>query len=99
MVLALANLSGGFFTNAITPMTINYVIECFRDHASESAAVMGLYRVQPYNTFLRSAWIETVGFGWCLGMGTPLPVLAYRGSIQLMWRVKAFRELSFTSIS
>ncbi|CAF9935387.1 MAG: hypothetical protein ALECFALPRED_006371 [Alectoria fallacina] len=42
MVLALACFLGGFATNAIVPVTVTYVIECFKGHASETAAIMGV---------------------------------------------------------
>ena len=101
MVLALANFLGGFSTNAIIPVTVNYVIECFKDHASESAAIMGLYRLAFSLTipFFAPAWIDKVGFGWCLGMAAFFSVFAYGGIILLLWKGKELRELSFTSIS
>ena len=101
MVLALANFLGGFSTNAIIPVTVNYVIECFKDHASGSAAIMGLYRLAFSLTipFFVPAWIDRVGFGWCLGMAAFFSVFAYGGIILLLWRGKELRELSFTSIS
>ena len=83
MVLALANFLGGFATNAIIPVTVNYVIECFKGHASESAAIMGLYRLAFSLTmpFFIPAWIDKLGFGWCLGMAAFFSILAYEGII------------------
>ena len=101
MVLALANFLGGFATNAIIPVTVNYIIECFKGHASESAAIMGLYRLAFSLTmpFFIPAWIDKLGFGWCPGMAAFLSILAYGGIILLLWKGKELRELSFTSIS
>ena len=101
MVLALANFLGGFATNAIIPVTVNYIIECFKGHASESAAIMGLHRLAFSLTmpFFIPTWIDKLGFGWCLGMAAFLSILAYGGIILLLWKGKELRELSFTSIS
>ena len=101
MVLALANFLGGFATNAIIPVTVNYIIECFNGHASESAAVMGLYRLAFSLTvpFFVPAWIDSVGFAWCLGMAAFFSIFAYGGIILLLWKGKELRELSFPSVS
>ena len=101
MVLASATFLGGFGTNAIIPVTVNYIIECFKDHASESAAIMGFYRLTFNLTlpFVIPAWIDRVGFGWCLGMAAFFSIFAYGGIILLLWKGKELRELSFTSIS
>ena len=99
MVLALLNFLGGFSTNAIIPVTVNRVVECF-NHASELVAIMRLYRLAFSLTmsFFVPAWIE-VGFGWCLGMAAFYSVFAYGGIVLLLWTGKELRGLSFTSIS
>ena len=101
MVLALANFLGGFATNAIVPVTVNYVIECFQGHASESAAIMGLYRLAFSLTlpFFVPAWISKVGAGWCLGMAAFFSVFAFGGPVLLMWKGEEIRKRSFKSIS
>ena len=69
MVLALACFLGGFATNSLIPVTVNYVIECFKNNPSECAAIMGVYRLAFSLTvpFFVEAWIEKLGFDWCLG--------------------------------
>ena len=101
MVLALANFLGGFATNAIIPVTVNYIIECFKGHASESAAIMGVYRLAFSLTlpFFVPAWIIKVGTGWCLGMAAILSVFAYGGVALLMWKGAEIRRWSFQSLS
>ncbi|KAL9065488.1 MAG: hypothetical protein Q9161_008193 [Pseudevernia consocians] len=101
MVLALANFLGGFATNAIIPVTVNYVIECFKGHASESAAIMGLYRLAFSLTlpFFVPAWIAKAGAGWCLGMAAFFSIFAYGGPALLMWKGAEIRKWSFKSLS
>ena len=101
MVLALANFLGGFATNAIIPVTVNYIIECFTEHASESAAIMGVYRLAFSLTlpFFVPAWISKVGAGWCLGMAAFFSVFAYGGPVLLLWKGAELRKWSFKSLS
>ena len=101
MVLALANFLGGFATNAIIPVTANYIIECFKGNASESAAIMGVYRLAFSLTlpFFVPAWINKVGAGWCLGMAALFSVLAYSGPVLLIWKGAEIRKISYKSLS
>lgn len=101
MVLAVANFLGGFATNATIPVTVNYIIECFKGHASESAAIMGVYRLAFSLTlpFFVPAWIGQVGAGWCLGMAAFFSVFAYTGPVLLMWNGAQIRKWSFKSLS
>ncbi|KAL9133327.1 MAG: hypothetical protein Q9175_005496 [Cornicularia normoerica] len=101
MVLAVANFLGGFATNAIIPVTVNYIIECFKGHASESAAIMGVYRLAFSLTlpFFVPWWIGKVGAGWCLGMAAFFSVFAYGGPVLLMWKGAEIRKWSFKSLS
>ena len=101
MVLALANFLGGFGTNAIIPVTVNYIVECFQDHASESAAIMGVYRLAFSLTlpFFVPAWMSRVGAGWCLGMAAFFSIFAFAGPVLLMWKGEVIRKWSFKRLS
>ncbi len=101
MVLALANFLGGFATTAIIPVTVNYIIECFQGHASESAAIMGVYRLSFSLTlpFCVPVWIGRVGAGWCFGMAAFFSIFAFGGPALLMWKGKEIRKWSFKSLS
>lgn len=101
MVLALANFLGGFATNAIIPVTVNYIVECFHGHASESAAIMGVYRLAFSLTlpFFVPGWIDKVGAGWCLGMAAFFSIFAFAGPVILMWKGEKVRKWSFESLS
>ena len=101
MVFALATFMGGFATNAVIPVTVNYIVECFQGHASESAAIMGFYRLLFNLTlpFFVPAWMDKVGPGWCLGMAAFFSIFAFGGPILLMWKGAAIRKLSFKRFS
>ena len=101
MVLALACFLGGFATNTIIPVTVNYIIECFQGNASESAAIMVVYRLSFSLTlpFFVPAWIAKVGAGWCLGMAAFFSVFAFGGLLLLMWRGEEIRMRSFKRLS
>ena len=101
MVLALACFLGGYATNSIIPVSVTYIIECFEGHASESAAIMGFYRLAFSLSlpFFVPAWIQKLGFGWCLGMAAFFSIFAFGGVVLLIWKGREVRKLSFKSIS
>ena len=101
MVLATANFLGGFATNSLTPVTVYYIVECFNGYAAESAAIMGVYRLAFSLTipFFAPAWIERVGFGWCLGMAAFFSLFAYTGIILLIFKGSRIRQWSLGGIA
>lgn len=101
MALAIANFLGGFATNSMIPVTVNYIIECFNGHASESAAIMGVYRLalSLCVPFFAPAWIERVGFGWCLGMAAFFSIVAYLSVILLIWKGATIRCFSVGGVA
>ena len=101
MVFALATFMGGFATNAIVPVTVNYIVECFHGYASESAAIMGIYRLAFSLTlpFFVPAWMHRVGAGWCLGMAAFFSIFGFGGPVTLMWKGALLRKWSFKSLS
>ena len=101
MVFALATFMGGFATNALVPVTVNYIVECFHGYASESATIMGLYRLSFTLTlpFFVPAWMGKLGAGWCLGTAAFFSIFAFGGPILLMWKGEAIRKRSFKRLS
>ena len=101
MVFALATFMGGFATNAIVPVTVNYIVESFYGHASESAVIMQLYRLSSSLTlpFFVPAWMEKVGAGWCLGMAAFYSVFAFGGPALLIWKGEGIRKRSFKRLA
>ncbi|KAL8951240.1 MAG: hypothetical protein Q9222_002768 [Ikaeria aurantiellina] len=101
MVLAIANFLGGFATNCMVPVTVNYIIECFKGHASEAAAIMGIYRLALSLSipFFAPAWVERIGFGWCLGMAAILSAVVYSSVILLILRGNLIRGWSIERVA
>ena len=101
MVLAVSSFLIGWSTTAIIPVTVNYIIECFKEHASAAAAIMGLYRLAFSLTlpFFVPAWMDRVGSAWCLGMAAFFSIFAYSFILLLMWQGRIIRQWSFASVS
>jgi hypothetical protein len=98
LVLALACFFfGGWATNSIIPVTVHYIIECFKGHTSESAAIMGLYSLAFTLAipFFVPDWIVKVGFGWCLGMAAFFSMFAFVFIVVLMIWGKQVRGMSW----
>ena len=79
---------------------MNYIIECFKDHASEAAAIMGLYRLVFSLTlpFFVPAWMDRVGASWCLGMAAFFSIFAYLFIIILIWEGDVICQWSFATV-
>ena len=101
MVLALACFLGGFGTNCLIPVTVNYVIECFKNNPSECAAIMGVYRLAFSLSlpFFVEAWIASVGFDWCLGMAAFFSIFAFGFIVVLVWKGRELRKLSYKDLA
>ena len=101
MVLAVGSFLIGWSTTAIIPVTVNYIIECFKERASAAAAIMGLYRLAFSLTlpFFVPSWIARVGANWCLGMAAIFSVLAYLFIVLLIWKGHVIRKWSFQSVA
>jgi len=97
IVLASACFLGGWTTNSIIPVTLHYIIECFKGHTSESAAIMVLYRLAFTLTipFIVPDWIVKVGSGWCLGMAAFFSIFAFGFIVVLMIWGEQVRETSW----
>ncbi len=97
IVLALACFLGGWTTNSIIPVTLHYIIECFKGHTSESAAIMVLYRLAftLKIPFIVPDWIVKVGSGWCLGMAAFFSIFAFGFIVVLMIWGEQVRETSW----
>ena len=66
MVLALATFLVVFGASYSTPITINYIIECFRTSPLEVTVIMNVYRqiLSLALPFFILPWKGVVGAGW-----------------------------------
>ena len=101
IVLAVSSFLIGWATTAIIPVTVNYSIECFKEHATATTAIIGLYRLA-FNTsipFFVPAWMAKVGAAWCLGMAAFFSIFAFMFITLLMWKGHVIRKWSFASVA
>ena len=62
---------------------------------------MGLYRLAFSLSlpFFVPAWIDRVGFGWCLGMAAFFSIFAFGSVVLLIWKGHKIREYSFKDLA
>lgn len=95
MVLALGVFLITFSTMLSVPVTVSYVIECFRQYPVETSAIMGAYRLTfglgvP---FFITPWEKAVGIGWVFGMAAFFSIASF--ILLLMWKGDEIRKMSF----
>ena len=100
MVLALASFLIFLAGTALVPIVVNYVVECFPEHAVEANTIMAFYRVifGLFIPFFITEWEAEVGVGWVFGMMAFFSLMAFGFTFVLMWKGRAFRSLSFKSL-
>ena len=101
MVLALGAFLITFSAMLSVPVTVNYVIECFREHALETSAIMGAYRLAfgLAIPFFVTPWEKRVGVGWVFGMAAFFSIASFMLLIVLMWKGHEIRKLSFHGVA
>ena len=83
------------------PVAVNYVTECFREHALETSAIMGVYRLAFGLTipFFVTPWEKAVGIGWVFGMAAFFSVGAFTLLVLLMLKGHEIRKFSFDGVA
>jgi hypothetical protein len=80
MVLALGLFLATLTVVISAPITINYVVECFTNHATEVTSILNFYRMVFGLTvpFFITKWSTSVGgLGWVFGMMAFFSLLAF----------------------
>lgn len=95
MVLALGSFLITIAAFCSIPVAVNYLIECFMDHPTEVACIIGTYRltlglVVP---FFKDQWIDSVGSGWVFGMMAFFSLFAFSLVIVLMVYGHVLRQI------
>lgn len=100
MVLAFASFLITVATMSIVACTSTYVSECFIGHTSESACIMGFYRVLLglLVPFFINPWIEAVGVGWVFGIAAFLSVGCIGAITFLIMKGHAIRRLAIRGL-
>lgn len=102
MVLALGSFLITFGTMLSVPVTVNYMVECFRGHVVEVSATMGVYRLSLGLAvpFFIEPWIDRVGGpGWVFGMAAFFSIFAFSLLIVLMWKGHQLRQIRLGSFA
>lgn len=79
----------------ITPITVNYLSECFTKNIEETAIVLNAFRIGfgLSVAFYIDTWVEKVGFSWTYGIMSFIQVLVWLCVLLLMWQGHNIREL------
>lgn len=101
MVLALGVFLITFSAMLSVPVAVNYVIECFREHALETSAIMGAYRLTfgLAIPFFVTPWEKAVGIGWVFGIAAFSSVGAFMLLVLLMLKGHEIRNFSFDGVA
>lgn len=100
MVLALAIVLINFCEIILVPVIINYVVECFTDHAAEVTTVLNFFRLilGLMVPFFIDKWKAKVGPGWVFGMMAFFTIFAFSLTGLLAWKGHIIRQYSFADL-
>ena len=101
MVLALGVFLITFSAMLSVPVTVNYVMECFRQHSLETSAIMGAYRLTfgLAVPFFVTPWEKAVGIGWVFGMAAFFSIGAFMFLVLLIWKGHEVRKFSLNGVA
>jgi len=77
-----------------TPITVNYICECFTHNPAETAIILNTFRIGfgLSVAFYINQWVAAVGFGWAYGMMSFFQVFSFFFVILLMWKGHTIRS-------
>ena len=101
MVLAFGAFLVTVGAMALVPTTTNYVCECFVDHTTEAACIMGFYRLIFGLTvpFFVDSWIAAVGVGWLFGIAAFLSIALFSCIVLLIWKGHELRQYTLLGLN
>lgn len=101
MVLALGAFLVTAGAMALVPATTNYVCECFVDHTTEAACIMGFHRLifGLSVPFFIDPWIAAVGVGWVFGIAAFLSIGLFPCIILLIWKGHELRHYTLLGLN
>ncbi|KAE9379667.1 MFS general substrate transporter [Stipitochalara longipes BDJ] len=97
VVLAVAQVFVTFGSLSITPITVNYINECFIGHPAEASIAVNLYRVGfgLSVAFYIKEWVAKTGVGWAYGMMAFFDTGSFAVILLLMWKGHTIRSLTW----
>jgi hypothetical protein len=101
VVLALAQVLVTFGSLSITPITVNYINECFIGNPAEASIAVNVYRVGfgLSVAFYIKEWVAETGVGWAYGMMAFFEIGSFLFILLLMWKGHAIRGLTWGHLS
>jgi hypothetical protein len=101
LALALALVFVTFGNLSITPITVNYINECFIGHPAEASIAVNVYRVGfgLSVAFYIKEWVAETGVGWAYGMMAFFEIESFLFILLLMWNGHAIRRLTWGHLS
>lgn len=94
-LLAFASILVIYASMCITPITVNYLSECFTHNVEETAIVLNTCRIAfgLSVAFYITPWVDAVGAGWTYGMMAFIMILSWLCVILLMWKGHQIRKI------
>ncbi|KAH8668814.1 polyamine transporter [Xylariales sp. PMI_506] len=94
-VLGFGHILVTFGSLCITPITVNYLSECFTRNIEETAIVLNAFRIAfgLSLTFYVTPWVASVGFAWSYGTMAFIQVFSWVFMIALMLQGHRIRKL------
>lgn len=99
-VLALGQVFVTFGSLAITPITVNYINECFIHNTAEASIAVSLYRVGfgLSVAFYIKQWVAAVSVGWAYGMMAFFEIFGFLFIVLLMWKGHEIRQWTWAGL-
>lgn len=78
----------------ITPITVNYLSECFIRNIEETAIVLNVCRIGfgLSVAFYVNEWVEKMGFAWCYSTMAVIQIFSWVFVLVLMWKGHKIRS-------
>lgn len=90
-----------FGSLAITPITVNYINECFIHNPAEASIAVNAFRVGfgLSVAFYINQWVAKVDVAWAYGMMAFFEVFSFLFIIVLMWKGHQIREWTWAGLA
>ncbi|KAM0514987.1 hypothetical protein ACHAPE_006309 [Trichoderma viride] len=94
-VLAFASILVVYASMCITPITVNYLSECFTNNVEEAAIVLNTFRIAfgLSVAFYITPWVDAMGVGWTYGLMAFIMIFSWLFVLALMWKGHQIRQI------
>jgi MFS family permease len=83
------------YVSMCTPVTVNYLSECFTHNVEETAIVLNKARIAfgLSVAFYITPWVTAMGFGWTYGLMAFIMIVSWLFVMVLMWKGHQIRQI------